>query len=151
LRRTFRGPPPYRTCVLIPVSADPLIEVYHRAHKTTAQRRFLPRNRSPPRTRSESVRISFLITSVHKSADVFFRVKRQPSAGLAFTEFSEKFFQILACELPIEGSGGRFPVVLKLQQALGEEIQAREFVPRPSEAPTAGTAASASRKPLRRV
>jgi hypothetical protein len=28
----------------------------------------------------------------------------------------------------MEGSGGRFPVVLKLQQALGEEIQAREFV-----------------------
>jgi hypothetical protein len=28
----------------------------------------------------------------------------------------------------MEASGGRFPVVLKLQQALGEEIQAREFV-----------------------
>src|SRR5215469_12143384 len=63
----------------------------------------------------------FINTPTYSSGDDRLQV-------LALIELAEKFLQVLACELPIKGSGRRFPVVLKVQQPLGEDVQIREII-----------------------
>jgi len=56
----------------------------------------------------------------------------QSSAGCRLhglpVELAEKFVEILACELPIEWLRRGFPVVLKIEQSLGEDVQVREVI-----------------------
>jgi hypothetical protein len=47
---------------------------------------------------------------------------------IVLIELGEEFLQVLTCELPIERLRRRFPVVLKIQQALSENIQVREII-----------------------
>ena len=44
-----------------------------------------------------------------------------------FAQFREQFGEILASKFPFEWPGGRLPVVLKIEQPLGQRVEIKDY------------------------
>ena len=66
-----------------------------------------------------------LSRSLQKYTNVFFKVR----SAWRF-EFGEKLGEVLTGELPFEGAGCGFPIVLKVEQALREGVEIGKVVGR---------------------